>query len=148
MSAFTMFKQHKALVLSAVLLSTKAILAMPIEEPTIRLRDLNCAGGPGAPYDESCWGSLGLSDWLKNWNATAPKCAGADDGSSCCGPSNNPNEPWTTCFLRLALGNADYDCSQINAKSCSLEGFTLSSKANSSDQAELRYVVRNIYGKA
>ena len=109
-------------------------------------RGANCAGGSAAPYDEFCWSSLGLSGWLKEWNATAPRCGSFDDGTKCCGPNKNTNESWSTCFLRLALGDSDFDCTQINEKSCSLEGFRLSASANSSNAPQLRYVVRNIYG--
>ena len=121
--------------------------ALPTIEPDIEKRDVNCKGGNGAVYDTSCWNTLNMTDWIKNWNATTPTCSGSADGSDCCGPSNNPSEPWSTCFLRLALANADYDCSQINLKSCSLEGFQLASKYNlSNDMPQYRYAVRNIYG--
>ena len=111
-------------------------------------RDIDCHGGNGAVYDTSCWNTLNMSSWLQNWNATTSRCSGSADGSNCCGPSNNPNEPWSTCFLRLALSDSDYDCSQINLKSCSLEGFVLASRYNGSiDMPRYRYAVRNIYGE-
>ena len=117
--------------------------------PKLEDRDIDCNGGNGAVYDNSCWNTLNMTSWLQNWNATTSRCNNSGDGSNCCGPSNNPNEPWSTCFLRLALSNSDYDCSQINLKSCSLEGFVLASKWNASDDMpRYRYAVRNIYGES
>ena len=122
--------------------------ASPTTGGLLATRDVNCTGGAGAVYDDSCWATLNMTSWIKNWNATTPKCSGSADGSDCCAPSNNPNEPWSTCFLRLALGDSDYDCSQINLKSCSLEGFVLASNYNTSvDMPQYRYAVRNIYGE-
>ena len=122
------------------------ILALPASENPPPKRAVNCLA-PNAPYDESCWSTLDLTNWLNNWNKTVPKCHGSDDGSKCCGPSNQPNEPWTTCFLRLSLGDADYDCTELNQKACSLEGFKLDSSVNGSSVAQTRYIIRNIYGK-
>ena len=115
--------------------------------PTLNLsledRDASCTGDPSIPYDSSCYGTLGISAWLQNWTVTTQRCSSAQNGSNCCGPSGNPNEPWSTCFLRLSLANADYDCSQIDVKSCSLEGFQLARGIN--DTAQTRYVVRNLF---
>ena len=109
-------------------------------------RQVSCSGDPSIPYDPSCYGQLGINAWLQSWNKTVPRCTSASSGARCCGPSGNPNEPWSTCFLRLALGNADYDCSQINVKSCSLEGFQLAQGTNAT--AQMRYIVRNLYCKS
>ena len=87
--------------------------------------------------------------FLTTPHATGPwaSALGLRTGIRQCGPSGNPNEPWATCFLRLALGNADYDCSQINTKSCSLEGFQLAKGLNSMSTAQMRYVVRTLFCK-
>lgn len=107
-----------------------------------------CSGDSKIPYDQSCWDTLQLSAWLDNWNKTTPTCdANGGNGTDCCGPANNPDEPWTTCFLRLALGNSDYDCTQINDQACSLEGFQLNPDYLPSQRAQVRYIVRNIYCK-
>lgn len=107
-----------------------------------------CSGDSTIPYDQSCWDTLQLSAWLDNWNKTTPTCsASGGNGSECCGPANNPSEPWTTCFLRLALGNSDYDCSQINSQACGLDGFQLNPNYLPSQKAQVRYIVRNIYCK-
>ncbi len=105
--------------------TARSTLNLPLED-----RDVSCLCSPSIPYDSSCYGTLGISAWLQN-------------STNCCGPRGNPNEPWSTCFLRLSLANADYDCSQINVKSCSLEAFQLAQGIN--DIAQTRYVVRNLF---
>lgn len=112
-------------------------------------REVNCLD-PGAPYDESCWETLNLTNWITDWKTNAPTCTSADDGTHCCNPDTAPNEPWTACFLRLALANADYDCTVFNGDSCGLVGFELSpdilTLGNVTLSAQYRYIVRNIYG--
>lgn len=87
-----------------------------------------------------CWTELGLSDYLADWNRTTPTCkaTGNDDGANCC----TSDEPWTTCFLRLAYGTAGTDCSTINIQSCNLA--QLSPNLKSSIAPKVAYVVRNI----
>ncbi|KAL8707950.1 MAG: hypothetical protein Q9220_007093 [cf. Caloplaca sp. 1 TL-2023] len=126
---------------------THVTLALPLEE-TIAERDVNCGGGPIAPYNEACWSSLKVGDWLDKWYNSVPTCGDSDDGSHCCYPSSNRKELWSTCFLRLALENADYNCGEINNNACSLEGFRLSPSINGTEASQYRYVVRNIYGAA
>lgn len=111
-------------------------------------RDVDCKGGMGTPYDSSCWNTLDITKFLTQWNQTAPKCSSHDDGTNCCGPSNNPDETWSNCFLRMSLGTAGHDCSVINTKNCLLEDFKISDLVNSSQIPQVRYVVRNIYGKS
>lgn len=87
-----------------------------------------------------CWTELGLSDYLADWNRTTPTCKATnnDDGANCC----TSDEPWTTCFLRLAYGTAGTDCSTINIQTCKLA--QLSPDLNSSIAPKVAYVVRNI----
>ena len=115
-------------------------LGVPLEN-----RDVSCTGDPSIPYDSSCYGVLGISAWLQDWNQTTQRCSPAQNGSDCCGPSGNPNEPWSTCFLRLSLANADYDCSQISIGSCGVGGAPLAKGI--SDTAQTRYVIRNLFCK-
>ena len=123
------------------------VAASPLPDPDLHARQgVNCSDlNPAASFDDSCWGVLDLSDWLSNpktgWNATTPVCTDSEDGTNCC----EPDEPWTTCFLRLAHGNSLYDCSQINVQSCADEG-TLSPYLSPSIVPQTRYVMKNIYG--
>lgn len=130
--------------LSTLLLSY-LVAAAPLHIP----RDVNCLD-LGAPYDESCWGTLDLSDWITSWKASIRTCTSLDDGTNCCNPNTAPNEPWTACFLRITLADADYDCSVFNGDSCGLAGFQMSSGifglGNATLLAQYRYAVRNIYG--
>lgn len=119
--------------------------ALPTLDLPLEGRAVSCTGDPSIPYDSSCYGTLGISAWLLNWNQTTQRCSPAQNGSDCCGPNGNPNEPWSTCFLRLSLANADYDCSQISIGSCSLEGVQPAKGVN--DTAQTRYVVRNLFCK-
>ncbi|KAL8785995.1 MAG: hypothetical protein Q9195_008406 [Heterodermia aff. obscurata] len=116
--------------------------AVPLESRQV----VNCTD-IHADFDESCWATLGLSDYLLDpitgWNATTRICSTTDDGtdsdgSDCC----KPDQPWSTCFLHLAHGVAGSDCSEINAQMCSWDP-TLAVAAVIAPQ--VRYVMRNIY---
>ena len=100
-----------------------------------------------AEFDESCWATLGLSDYLLDpvtgWNVTTRRCSMVDDGtdsdgSDCC----KGDEAWSKCFLRLAHGVAGSDCSEINAQVCTWDS-TLAVAPSIAPQ--VRYVMRNIY---
>ena len=102
-----------------------------------------------ADFDESCWATLGLSDYLLDpvtgWNVTTRRCSLVEDdtdsdGSDCC----KIGEPWSKCFLHLAHGVAGSDCSEINAQMCSWDP-TLA--VDPSIAPQVRYVMRNIYGE-
>ena len=123
-------------------LALRLTAAAPLES-----RAINCLDA-SAPYDETCWATLDLTSWVSNWKSTAPTCSDADDGAHCCYPSSALNEPWTACFLRLALASSDYNCNVFNGDSCALAGFELASDLNldATSAAQYRYVVRNIYG--
>ena len=112
-------------------------MGMPLQN-----RAVDCLDS-AAPYDDSCWGTLNLTVWLSTWKATTPSCTSADDGSHCCSLSTASDGTWTACFLRLALANADYDCSVFNGDSCALAGFTLASDLDldTTRVAQYRYVV-------
>ena len=90
-----------------------------------------------------CWDELDIAGYLAGWNKTTPICqatggAAENDGSGCCAP----NEPWTTCFLRLSYGTAGTDCSIIDDQSCILT--QLSPNLDRSIAPKVEYVVRNI----
>lgn len=116
-------------------------------EQDVEQRSINCNGTAATPFDPSCWETLDIGDWLKNWNQTVARCGPDDDGSQCCNPTTAPNEPWSKCFLRLATANAGYDCTTIKINDCGLESVPLSKNVNASSMAQMRYVVWNIYSE-
>ena len=74
---------------------------------TVNCADLNAAISP------LCWDILKIPDYLNDptegWKAKTPICTIADNKQFCC----EPNEPWSTCFLRLAHGTPNQDCTQL-----------------------------------
>ena len=134
-------------------ISTESELGIPwhvkdIEGPwQERKRDLYNCTDLGAAFDSHCWVDLNLTAWIFNWNATTRVCgteetADDNDGSNCC----KPDEPWTTCFLRLAHGSPGQDCSQINPQTCTYSS-TLDPYMDPSIKPEVQYVMKNIYCK-
>ena len=55
------------------------------------------------------------------------------------------NEPWSTSFLLLALGQAGYDCTQIDVHSCT-NLYSLNPALPASVQPQYRHVLKNING--
>lgn len=99
----------------------------------------------GASFDARCWNDLNLTTYLFNWNATTRVCdevqsAADNDGSNCC----KPDEPWTTCYLRLAHGSPGQDCSQINPQMCTYSSL-MDPYMDPSIKPEVQYVMKNIY---
>ena len=121
----------------------KITAAAPLESRAVDCLDSS------APYNEICWATLDLANWVSNWKSTTQTCSDADTGAHCCFPSSASNEPWTACFLRLSLASSDYNCIVFNGDSCALAGFELASDLDldTTSAARYRYVVRNIYGK-
>lgn len=108
----------------------------------------NCTD-PAAAWDQRCWDELDLSGWLNDpetgWNHTVRICGVMENtesntGADCC----KPDEPWTTCFLRLGRGGPGSDCSQINAQSCVYQGI-FSPRLKPEDRPKYQYVMKNIY---
>ena len=116
--------------------------SLPLLNNHLEPRLVNCSD-LATSFDETCWNSLDLSDWLNNpttgWNKTTPVCTAAQDDATCC----VDGVPWTTCFLRLARGRADEDCSMINAQDCPSN---LSDRLGPNITAQAQYVMKNIYG--
>ena len=101
----------------------------------------NCTDLRAEP-STACWDELDIPDYLAGWNKTTPICQAnggpGNDGSACC----VANEPWSTCFLRLAYGSTGSDCTTMNAQSCVLQ--PLNPKLDQSTAPKVGYVVRNI----
>ena len=85
-----------------------------------------------------CWDELDIAGYLAGWNQTTPTCQAGNDGSNCC----QAQEPWTTCFLRLAYGSTGSDCTSINPQLCGLN--QLSPNLDPSIVPKAGYVVWNI----
>ena len=105
---------------------------------------INCESDH-ASFDYSCWSTLNVSTFLTNWVSTTPICTTnrSDvrmDGSGCC----IPDEPWGRCFLRLARGVDDQDCSVINDVKCGSE-IVMDPKISASIHHQVRYVQKNIH---
>lgn len=89
----------------------------------------NCtdvSSSTGATYP-SCWDTLGMTQWMFNWNFTTTTC--------------QPGEIWSTCFLRLAYGSAGYDCSTLGSLNCSAPRL-----GGPVTDAHVFYGAYNIYG--
>lgn len=90
----------------------------------------NCAdlsAGTGATYPR-CWDSLGMNQWVFNWNFTTKAC--------------ELGEIWSTCFLRLAYRTPEYDCSTLGNSKCSAPRL-----GGPVTDAHVFYGAFNIYGK-
>ena len=87
--------------------------------------------------DPRCWDKLDISGYLTGWDRNTPTCQAtgdADDNrAECC----HPQEPWTTCFLRLSYGNGGAQCVTIYPQACVLNALSLGAPIAG-------YVVRNI----
>ena len=98
---------------------------------------------PEGFYDASCWATLDLTNWLKNWKAPAI-CNSTDLGIGCCGS----NEEWSTCFLRLGKADSGLNCSQIsvNTNDCAYNS-ALAPGLDPSIKAQVRFVLRTIFSR-
>ena len=126
---------------------------LSIESATKALSDLvdleprqwvNCEDEK-ANFDASCWDTLKLTDWLTGWNAYTPICTDdrSDprmDGSGCC----RQDEGWARCFLRLARGTNDQDCTVINDQKCASD-IEVDPSLPKDIMPQVRYIQKNIH---
>ncbi len=128
-------------LLSIVATNFGSCSPMPDSELSARQR-VDCFD-TATTFSESCWQILDLRSYLNHpvtgWNKTVPICTGWDLDSTCC----IADEPWTTCYLRLAHGKSGADCSQINAQACSYDP---SLNVDPSIAPYVAYTMKNIYG--
>ena len=100
-----------------------------------------CSGDPLSTFDSSCWDILKLEEYLVDpttgWNTTIPKC---DDTSKCC----KSDEPWSTCYLRLATGKAGWDCLSIAGDDCTWDR-SISDHLDPSIRGRVRYITKTIF---
>ena len=125
----------------AILVALPFVAASPITGPAPQRRqNVNCTD-PDAITSGSCWDVLHLAEYLTNWNQNKPICQTIDgtleDGAHCCAF----NEAWSTCFIRLALGNHGYNCVNIN------EGTCPNFEVNASVAPEVRYILGTMYSE-
>ena len=132
---------HSSTSLSTLMsfLALYSASAYPIIQPLLLQRQTDCTV-LNRGFDSSCWSTLGLSDYLDNWNKTTPICT-PNNGDGCC----NPDELWSNCFVRLATnGLRTDDCSIIN-KACATEPTYAEEQVASAIAPEVYYLVHNIY---
>ena len=125
---------------SIVLGSSVLLTSLASASPLLNQRQTSDCVDSRAIFSSSCWDTLDIPKYLNNWIKMTPKCEGNGDGSSCC----TADEPWSTCFLRLAHGIAGADCSEISFAKCSWDP-TLASDLPPAIKPQVRYVMRNIY---
>lgn len=132
---------NKPAYLSLITIFVAATLAAssPIIKPPLQRRQgVNCTD-PNAIASGSCWEVLHIAEYLTNWNAKRPICTTIDgtpeDGAHCCAF----NEVWSTCFIRLEMGNHGYNCININ------EGTCPNFEVDGSTAPEVRYILGTMY---
>ncbi len=129
------------LSLIAILVALTLVASSPITGvPLQRRQSVNCTD-PNAITSGSCWDTLQLAEFLTNWNDKRPICETTggtlEDGAHCCAP----NEVWSTCFIRLAIGNHGYNCININ------EGTCPNFEVDGSITPEVRYILGTMYSE-
>lgn len=127
------------LSLAATLVAVTLVASSPIKGPPLEHRQVVNCTDPNAITSGSCWEGLHLADYLINWNENRPICTTVDgtpgDGANCCAF----NEVWSTCFIRLAMGNHGYNCININ------EGTCPNFEVGASTSPEVRYILGTMY---
>ncbi|KAL9578835.1 MAG: hypothetical protein Q9212_005468 [Teloschistes hypoglaucus] len=144
-----MISQNLSVALLA-LLSGSSVIAAPAESrsdsrllsrDTVTSKPSNCSD-PDEPVTASCWTSLKVADYLNNWNKTTHICGESDtNGVGCC----VPDEPWTTCFIRLSTGYAGDSCTNLWGNYCRNVPLKLDPDLAPTAQAPARYVLNAIY---
>lgn len=133
-------------VLSALLFGSY-ISAFPLESPSGLDQLAPRATAPSIcsdfrRFDSSCWTTLQVADYLTSWNKTTPKCAkNGGNGSNCC----TAGEPWSTCFLRLAIGSAGYSCDSLSPTFCTNPNVAVNDRLDPAIRFQARYVASAIF---
>ena len=134
-----------AFLIVASIASLNLVFTAPSPEPRLKPRqnDGCTSTNSEAEFESSCWTSLGLTDYLTDWRAPSV-CTDQNFGVDCC----NPNEIWSTCFLRLGTGHAGYNCSQIqvNTNNCAFSD-QLAPNLTSDNRAQVRYILKTMFSK-
>lgn len=89
----------------------------------LRNRDYKTSSGldcldNGSPHDAECWNVLELDGWLAQWFLKTPQCPSQAASEFACN-KRDPPEPWTTTFMRIAMGGGDWNgCSEVGNANC------------------------------
>lgn len=124
--------------LAHVLPSTQSLLA--------RQTDDECAQA-GEVYRASCWDKYDLSNYLMKWNQSmmATVCGTVADPLDCDTERTClADEPWSTCYLRIAELNAGESCLSLDGQGCD-KNSPLDPNLDPSIKGQVRYIVRSIY---
>ena len=116
-------------------------LSTAVPAPLIERRNMTseCQSAPQV-FNETCWESLNMTDWLTGW--TLPTCT-SDKIDNCCRPTDN----WSNCFVRVATGVDLFNCTQFNTGDCASTPTSLSDSLDPTIVPQVWYVVKNIFGK-
>lgn len=101
----------------------------------------------GEVYRASCWDKYDLSNYLRIWNQTmmATVCGTVADPLDCDTERTClADEPWSTCYLRIAELNAGESCLSLDGQGCDKDS-KLDANLAQSILGEVRYIVRSIY---
>lgn len=135
---------YKPTYLSLVpaLVAATLVASSPIATSHYQRRQVVNCTDPDAITSGSCWEELHLAEYITNWNKERPICTTIDgtpeDGATCCAF----NEVWSTCFIRLAMGNHGYNCININ------EGTCPNFQVGASTAPEVRYILGTMYSES
>ena len=72
----------------------------------------------GSPHTPECWDILHIDDWLSHWYLKTPDCP-PDASSELDCRKQDPPEPWTTTFMRMAMRGGNWNgCSDLASTNC------------------------------
>ena len=111
-----------------------------------RQTDEECSQA-GEVYRASCWDKYDLSNYLLKWNQSmmATVCGTVADPLDCNTERTClADEPWSTCFLRIAELKAGESCLSLDGQGCD-KNSPLDPNLDPSIVGQVRYIVRSIY---
>lgn len=108
---------------------------------------LNCLDD-GSPHEAECWSVLEIDNWLPQWYLKTPQCAPNAISELDCN-KQDPPEPWTTTFMRIAMRGGDWNsCSEVGNANCMYSPYAC--LGNNDDpllRARYKYVAYTIASK-
>ena len=153
-----MFSTAKFLVLLSGLCCRYMIQAAPLANLLPRQYDAECAEA-GQTYRSSCWDKHDLAKYLTDpvtgWNITTQTCGTRNDPAGCDTTRTClKDEAWSTCYLRIATGNAGRSCLSLGGEDCDPMTLLSTDATGKNDslphldpsiRAQARYIVKSIY---
>lgn len=105
---------------------------------------LNCLDD-GSPHEAECWSVLQLDGWLAEWFLKTPQCPPNAASEFACN-IQDPPEPWTTTFMRIAMGGGDWNgCSEVGNANCQYNPYPCLGEGDSAlTKARYKYVAYTI----